>query len=89
LAAASVFEEDPGDEIKSSGDLGDALSLAIPKRNRTSRNPTTLPSKSSGYPKEDQKEKLHLRSVLIVNLIAVLFSLMNNDFFFLSLASLI
>ena len=33
------------------------------------------------HSKEDQKEKLHLRSVLIVNLIAVLFSLMSNDFF--------
>uniref|UniRef100_A0A2N9JAD4 Uncharacterized protein n=1 Tax=Fagus sylvatica TaxID=28930 RepID=A0A2N9JAD4_FAGSY len=52
LAAASVFKEDPSDEIKSSGDLSDALSLAIPKRNRTSRNPTTLPSKSSGYPSD-------------------------------------
>uniref|UniRef100_A0A2N9JA45 F-box associated domain-containing protein n=1 Tax=Fagus sylvatica TaxID=28930 RepID=A0A2N9JA45_FAGSY len=50
--AAACFKEDPSDEIKSSGDLSDALSLAIPKRKRTSRNPTTLPSKSSGYPSD-------------------------------------
>jgi hypothetical protein len=57
LAAASVFKEDPSDEIKSSGDLSDALSLAIPKRKRTSRNPTTLASKSSGYPSDVSSQR--------------------------------
>ena len=40
------------------------------------------------HSKEDQKEQVHLRSVPIVNLIAVLFSLMSNDFFFFLLSPL-